>query len=286
MSTSVSVMVTTAQEWSSRKSAKLQTRKEDAVRSAPADVGLVERRATLTRAKLAGLLDPPAQERAARDGLRLAATAADEQHAHPSDPSALWQDLINARAHLYTDWHGATRSYLVALMHGGGGSEIRRPLGASEATILERVLCGTQQKAVACDLNIAHSTASKRHALALGVLDINGRPAPLPLVVLAQHAAGAIHATWARLCVFEYQGCSFTVISVRRPRIPSESRLTASERDVAARFIEGGSRWDIARARSRSEQTVSCQLRGIFAKLQLSGRNAAILRAAQLGWLR
>jgi len=270
---------------SSRKIAELQTRSDDAVRSAPADLGLLERRVALTRAKLAGLLDQPIQERAAPDGLRLAATAADEEHAHPSDPSPLWQDLVNARAQLYTDWHGSTRSYVVALMHGGGGSGIKRPLGASETTILVRVLCGTQQKAVACDLNIAHSTASKRHALALGALDIRRRAAPLPLVVLAQHAAGAIHATWARLCLFEYQGCSFTVISVSRPRIPHESRLTASERDVAARFIEGGSRWDIARARSTSEQTVSCQLRGIFAKLQLSGRNAAILRAAQLGWL-
>jgi DNA-binding CsgD family transcriptional regulator len=279
-------MVTTAQKWPSHESTILQTRNErDPVRSAPADLGLLERRATLARAKLAGLLDPPAPPHTVPDGLRLAATAADEQHAHPADPCRLWEDLVSARAKVCSDWHGSTRSYVVALMVAGDGSGIRRPLGASEATVLLRVLCGSQQKAVAADLSIAHSTASKRHAHARGLLDIDRRPAPLPLVVVAQHAAGAIQATWARLCAFEYEGRSFTVASVSRPRIPRESKLSASERDVATRFIEGGSRWDIARDRSASAQTVSCQLRGIFAKLQLTGRNAAILRAAQLGWL-
>lgn len=217
--------------------------------------------------------------------MRLAATTADEQHAHPGDPSRLWDDLVSSRAKLYAHWHGSTRSYVVALMLDGGSSASRRPLGGAEATVLLRVLCGTQQKAIAADLNIAHSTASKRHAHALELLDIDRRPLPLPLVVVAQHAAGAVRATWARLGAFEYEGCAFTVASVSRPRIPGQSKLTVSERDVITRFVEGASRHDIARDRSTSALTVSCQLRGIFAKLQLTGRNAVILRAAQLGWL-
>jgi DNA-binding NarL/FixJ family response regulator len=243
------------------------------------------RRAAGATTKLAAERDDTQPWRALGHGLQLAAMAADEQHPHPSDPSPLWKDLVVARAQFYCDWHGATRSYVVALTN-GSGSGIRCPLTDSQTTVLLRVLCGEQQKFVASEMNIANSTASKRHGQALDILEINGRPAPLPLVIAAQHAAGVIQVTWARRCVFEHEGGSFTVLSVPRPQAPPESTLTASERIIAVRFIEGGSRCEIARGRSTSEQTVSCQLRAIFAKLRLTGRFAAIMRAAELGWFR
>jgi DNA-binding CsgD family transcriptional regulator len=216
------------------------------------------------------------------DPLWEAAFAADNRGRRPDEAAALWVDLVAGRAKIYCERVARTRSHAVART-GGGSSGVRCPLNPAEATVLLRVLCGEQQKLVSSELGIAHSTASKRCAQALEKLDLHHRPLPLPLIVAAQHAAG-VGGAWTRHSTFDYQGCSFTVTSVPRPTVKAGSGLTLSEQGIACLLVEGHSRFEIARSRSTSAQTVSCQLRAIFSKFRVNGRHGLVRRAAELGW--
>jgi DNA-binding NarL/FixJ family response regulator len=88
----------------------------------------------------------------------------------------------------------------------------------------------------------------------------------------------------ARRAVFEHAGQTHVVFSVPCPTNVGDSGLSPSEQDVFVQLIAGRSRDEIAADRGTSPQTVSCQLRAIFAKLRFTGRYAAIRRAAERGW--
>ena len=74
------------------------------------------------------------------------------------------------------------------------------------------------------------------------------------------------------------------VNGVARPLVSGGPALTMDERDIERSLVERRSRWEIARARSTSEQTVSSQLRAIFSKFRSTGRFGLTRRAAELGW--
>jgi DNA-binding NarL/FixJ family response regulator len=277
-------MVATARKWRPDSSRLKQWIAEEAGRASAEDMGLLQGQfAAAARRRPEQLFHPPWSELAPFDSLQLAALRADEGQEKSGDISSVWDDLVAGHLRTYCDWYGPARSYAVALVE-GRASGIRFPLASGDAVVLHRVLCGYQQKVVATDLAIAHSTASKRCAQALEKLRLDRSAVPLALVVAAQSAARVITATAAKRTTFEHHGCSFVVVSVPRPRIDGGSRLTRSEQDIVRQLIEGRSRHQIASSRSTSEQTVSCQLRGIFSKLRLTGRYAAIRRASELGW--
>jgi DNA-binding NarL/FixJ family response regulator len=150
--------------------------------------------------------------------------------------------------------------------------------------VLVRILCGTQQKVLADDFRLAHSTVSKRHTTALRKLHVDGQPIPLTVVLAALRSEKLVEVRAARRATFVHQNRTHVVVSVPRPRVPSPSRLTMAEREIALQLLEGQSRHQIAVARRASVQTVSCQLRTIFAKLRVSGRFAAMRRAGEQGW--
>lgn len=54
------------------------------------------------------------------------------------------------------------------------------------------------------------------------------------------------------------------------------AQLTEAERDVARQVYEGRSNEDIAARRETSPRTVANQLRAIYAKLELSSRDALV----------
>ena len=76
------------------------------------------------------------------------------------------------------------------------------------------------------------------------------------------------------------------MLTIRAPDASADPRLTRAEAEVAQALVEGQSRWEIAARRSTSTQTVACQLRGIFSKLQVGGRCALIKQALAAGWFR
>jgi DNA-binding NarL/FixJ family response regulator len=279
-------MVTSTQKWTLDSDVRLKEwiGPRDANRASPKDITLLRRQLAIGSADGSEPPDePPRPELAPNDGLRVAALDADERCSQPGDASVFWDDLVAGRAKRYCEWFGPTRSYAVALLHGEAGGT-GRPLAPAEAIVILRVLCGQQQKVIATDLQIAHSTASKRYAQALDALDLNCPSVPLPLVLAAQTAARVVATTAARRSVFEHAGCALAVLSIPRPRIPGECELTTSEQNIALQLVEGRSRHEIAASRSTSVQTVSCQLRAVCAKLRLTGRYGAIRRGAELGW--
>ena len=227
---------------------------------------------------------PRREPRSARDTfseviLEAAAMATPTGHL-----GALWRDVLDRRAiHCGEGTAPGCRYVLCRLAE--SASAIGGALNGFETDILVRVLGGEQQKAIAADLRIACSTASKWYTQALATLELDDAPIPLPLIIAAQSwASGTMPPVDARQATFVYDGSEFVVLTVPAPNLATETRLTPAEREVARALIEGRSRWEIAARRSTSTQTVACQFRGIFSKLQVGGRCSLIKRGLAAGW--
>ena len=201
------------------------------------------------------------------------------------DLGEFWQGLLDGRTVFFCDGAGPRGRYVVCRVLEGarlGGS-----LSRLETAVMVRVLGGEQQKAIALELGIACSTASKWYTQAWLKLSLEAGPVPLPLVIAAQSwAGGSTLAVAARKATIFHEGSQFAVFTVPTPNLASETLLTRAEREVAVALIEGQSRRTIAATRSTSEQTVACQLRGIFSKLDVRGRYALIKRGLEAGWFR
>jgi DNA-binding NarL/FixJ family response regulator len=196
-----------------------------------------------------------------------------------------WQDILDGRAVYYCDGAGPRGRYVVCrvLESARQGGTLNR----METAVLVRVLGGEQQKAIALELGIAFSTASKWYTQAWAKLSLEHGPVPLPLVIAAQSwGAGASPQVAARRLKLLHEGREFVVLTVPTPNLAGDRLLTPAEREVAVALIEGQSREAIALRRSTSEQTVACQLRGIYAKLDVRGRCALIRRGLDAGWFR
>jgi DNA-binding NarL/FixJ family response regulator len=196
-----------------------------------------------------------------------------------------WQDILDGRAVFYCDGAGPRGRYVVCRVL--ESARLGATLTRLETAVLVRVLGGEQQKAIAAELGIACSTASKWYTQAGEKLALEGGTVPLPLVIAAQSwAAGKTPPVAARRATIFHEGSQFVVLTVPTPNLASERLLTRAEREVAVALIEGQSRGAIAIRRSTSQQTVACQLRGIFSKLDIRGRCALIKHGLDAGWFR
>jgi DNA-binding NarL/FixJ family response regulator len=220
------------------------------------------------------LIDPEAAFRAAIFRASTAPSAA--------DLGDTWQAFVEGRLHFHSAERTSARHYVVARI-GEGGAPI---LSQVESVVLCRVLAGEPQKVIAADLGIACSTTSKWFARALEKLNLNRALVPIPLVVAAQSfwLGERMPRIEAEKAFFTYEGVPYFSLCLARPLILPNSPLTASEREIAQRLLEGDSRRDIAEQRSTSAQTVASQLGAIFAKLGLRGRYPLIRLAADSSW--
>jgi DNA-binding NarL/FixJ family response regulator len=201
------------------------------------------------------------------------------------DLADFWQDILDGRAAFYCDGAGPRGRYVVCRML--EGARIGAALTRLETAVLVRVLAGEQQKAIAMELGIACSTASKWYTQAWEKLALDGSAIPLPFIVAAQSwAAGKTPHVAARRGTIFHQDNRFLVVTIPTPNLEGERLLTRAEREVAVALIEGQSRGVIAIQRSTSQQTVACQLRGIFSKLDVRGRCALIKHGLDAGWFR
>ena len=198
-----------------------------------------------------------------------------------ADLRAVWEQV--ADRHLELRAAGHSSGWMVALLGDGSSSE---PLTYGEREILVPVLCGRQQKQAAGDSKIACSTASKRYTLGAKRLGLHGAPIPLPLIVAAQAWASKDSlAADARGFTFRRRGQHYFLIGVPRPDFSGVGGLTPAERDVASRCVEGQSKVEIARIRSTSLSTISCQIRSVYSKCKSTGRYALVAYAAAEGQL-
>lgn len=218
------------------------------------------------------------------DPLTLAAEETAAVAPRAGDPSDLWQGLLEGRLVYDCEGAGPRGRYAVCRVL---DSTWTGPLNRRETAVIARVLSGQQQKFVAHDLGIACSTASKWFTQAVEKLHLDGGPLPLPLIVAAQcWASGATPNLSARMATLYHEGSPFLIFGVPTPNLDDETLLTRAEREVAVALIEGQSREGIALRRSTSSQTVACQLRGIFSKLDVKGRCDLIKRGLEEGWFR
>jgi DNA-binding NarL/FixJ family response regulator len=202
------------------------------------------------------------------------------------DLASMWQDVVDRQLNVRFVGSGSGRDY-VLLQTTPDPNAIAGSLGRLETAVLVRVLCGEQQKLVALELEIACSTASKWFTQALAKLHLDSGRVPAALVIAAQSwALGRTAPVDARKTVFSHDGAEFVLLSVPLPRVVDDMGLTLAEREVARLLIEGAARWEIAEQRATSQQTVACQLRNIFFKLRVGGRNALIRAAVDSGWFR
>jgi DNA-binding NarL/FixJ family response regulator len=202
----------------------------------------------------------------------------------PADLGRIWQDLLDGRLCFHLSDPTPSHHRIVARIV--PGDERSRVLTEIEGVVLSRVLSGEPQKVIAADLGIACSTTSKWFARALEKLHLSRTHVPLPFVVAAQGWASPARAERARASeiVFRHDGLSYLLLLMPRPVIAPAALLTASEREIAQRLLEGDSRRGIAERRSTSAQTVASQLGAIFAKLSLRGRYPLIRLALDAGW--
>jgi DNA-binding NarL/FixJ family response regulator len=196
-----------------------------------------------------------------------------------------WQCILDGRFVFYFEGTGPRGRYAVCRVLEGA-----RPGDAPtrvETAVLVRVLSGEQQKAIALDLGMAYSTVSKRYTTAWNKLQLGTGLVPLPLVIAAQSwASGTPPSVAARMAMIHHEGSAFVVLTVPAPNLSAETLLTRAEREVAEALVGGQSRGSIAVRRNTSHQTVACQLRGIFSKLDVRGRCALIRRGLDAGWFR
>jgi DNA-binding CsgD family transcriptional regulator len=189
----------------------------------------------------------------------------------------LWDDLVRGR--LCPRWEsvGPDRILVVARM-----SHLGETLCAEGASILSRILCGVQQKVVACECGLAPSTVSGRYVRTLTQIEVAPRNVPLALVLAAQSASGIGPIATAKSCVFEHQRQTWLVVSVPRPTAARMTELTPAEQEVAQWIIEGYTRFAIARHRMTSVNTVARQFHSIFTRMKVRGRYSLIRRAVEL----
>jgi DNA-binding NarL/FixJ family response regulator len=200
------------------------------------------------------------------------------ESSEPADLAGIWRDLVEGKLRFEKALADEKRHYVLLARDSGAPR-----LNPNESAMLGRVFGGEQQKAVAYEEKIACSTASKWFTNGLKKLGLNRRSVPLPLVLAAQAAGNGVAAAVEARTHARRDGSARILLSVPKPAVgPTE--LTPTERLVATKLAEGESRWEIASARVKSAQTVACQLRGIYQKLDATGRYAVVQRGRELGW--
>jgi DNA-binding NarL/FixJ family response regulator len=202
----------------------------------------------------------------------------------PCDLSWVWQCLLDAQLVFVGQGTGPWGRY--ALFRRAARSPTPGSLlDPQETTILLRVLGGEAQKAVAMDLGIACSTASKYHGKAIDKLHLTRAPVALPVVMAAQAwLARGSRPPVSRLVTLVSSGIEYALVTVPKPSAAREERITPAERQVAELLVDGQSKGEIADRRATSTHTVACQLRAIFRKLRAGGRCELIKRAVEAGW--
>lgn len=205
----------------------------------------------------------------------------------PSDGQALgwalWQELAEGRSVVQRSVHTATHCGLDIVRC--PVTHVRSDRDRRQIDYLRRMLIGEAQKVVAfaSERSVATIAEASRHSLSLLGLECGFLYVPYLLVRAAQVASGLSlppsHVV---------RGFGFTWrVSVERPDQHLGGLLSECERDVAGLMVEGYHNEAIALRRNVSVRTVANQIRSVFRKLEISGRNellCTLVRQEQAHW--
>lgn len=183
--------------------------------------------------------------------------------------SRFWQEVSSGARVLTGSFTVGHRSYGIFGTRPAHEREVHR-IGARKLAILERMLTGDSQKAIAIDLGVGDSCIATILADCRRRLGVDGRSSsfPLILVLLAQSGAAPPSSVW--LSAAPQSGG--LLVSLPRPSTARLSVLTRAERDVLSCLIEGRTKQEIARDRKACARTVANQLATARKKLHVTGR--------------
>jgi DNA-binding CsgD family transcriptional regulator len=146
----------------------------------------------------------------------------------------------------------------------------RRPPNPESRELVERVLLGESQKAVAIDLGISPSAASLSCSIGMSAISFERRALCGPVaLVMGVHAAHGYALPHARVHAVEGRHWD---LSVERPDRRLPECLSPAEQAIVRQLVEGRTCDTIAALRKSSLRTVANQLASIFRKLRVSGR--------------
>jgi DNA-binding CsgD family transcriptional regulator len=192
----------------------------------------------------------------------------DQPKINDEDASRWWQALVTGQYRFLGGFSEGSRCF-GRLGPREPGEVERFSLNARCLTILERVLRGERQKAVAIDLGISDAAVANTLAGCRRKLGVACRSAELPiaLVLLAQAARAGRQVT-----VSSRAASGEVIVSFKRPDATLLRTLTEAEAEVVSGLLEGLSQREIARVRNARWRTVVNQLATARRKLPVTSR--------------
>jgi DNA-binding NarL/FixJ family response regulator len=219
---------------------------------------------------------PAATEQQGRTCWRELAVAADAASTMDISLALLWRELVHGICHVVDGFFTEDRCCVIL----AEADAPVLPLEGRRLAILEAVLCGHGQKAVAIDFDLAPSTIALNARLGLEYLGLRCKPSRVhPLLMVAAKAGsksdGMLAGTLSRLVVGERQ---LRVVALPRPDRRLFKVLPPAELAVTRLLVEGYCYEDMARLRGTATRTVANQLTAVFRRMRVSGRNELLAR--------
>jgi DNA-binding CsgD family transcriptional regulator len=148
----------------------------------------------------------------------------------------------------------------------------RRAHGPGDCALVEQLLLGAQQKAVASDLGRSAAHVCLRASRCLRALGFKGRVngVPAALVMLVELSVSGLELT-ARVTRFDGAGDHGYLVALPRPDRP-HALFTPAERAILRGLVDGQHADEIATERGSTVRTVVNQIGSIYRKLRVSGR--------------
>lgn len=192
--------------------------------------------------------------------------------------SAVWSELVTGRWKLLDCSFTGQRAFMT--LRGATCIRADPRLAPRKVRVLERVLLGEGQKAVALALDVAPSTVTLMSGECLRAMGLACRTSrvPMPLVMVAHAAKGCTTYREGALAELTLAGVAHRVIGVPLPDAGLSDLLSPAECAVTRLLIEGYQHAEMARARATSTRTIANQLAAAFHKLNVSGRAELLCR--------
>jgi DNA-binding CsgD family transcriptional regulator len=193
--------------------------------------------------------------------------------------ATLWRELIDGKWFARSGFCSETECFLVLERR---QKSSRRP-PPHVVAMLEQVLTGDSQKALAIDSSLSRSTVATRCASALRSVGKEHTLSCVPtLILLAAHAARGVKLGTATVRQIAGPEQERWLVSYERPDAALLSALSEAEREVTRLLVEGRTHSQMAEIRRTSPRTIANQLGSAFRKLGVSGRTALISKLLQL----
>lgn len=209
-----------------------------------------------------------------REVLRAAAVAAIEISTTRADLRATWRELTQGTCRVLDAYFHRDQCYLLLLPQ---ARQRGMAVSGRRLEIVESVLRGTRQKAIAIDLDVTPSTVAIESRQALKCLGTDTRPSRAhPLLMLAVRAAGEPTSVLARSATLAVRDLEVRVMATQRPEGALTGRMPGAELAVVRGLVEGLSYDELAHQRGTSRRTVANQISAAFRRLNVSGRNELV----------